>query len=371
MKTLKKIAISQKIKNSFILQQVQKANNLREEIQIKHNTHAWNGKFNSIKPEDRFREKTKKIAVLARNAKWVAKPNGRSTDFLPNLVSVQGCSFGCAYCYTDRNYLNNYPKIYEDALKVVDMIKTTMDSIDFNRSVFIAETGKKGFEFERDSKHKKFVTFDLGCDSDCVLDNKLTKNKDYYGHVIDIMNQCSTIPHAMTSFATKSAEIHDFISYVNKPSHHRIRISLMPEKHRKLVELNTSTIKDRLEAVNKLVNAGFEVHINLSPIILTKDFIKEYRALLEIINFSLSNKAKKQLAYEIIFLTHSDKMNDPIKKVMPKAHNLIYKDNIPLVPKNNKPNVISYSAEVKQFIKKELLSMIKEITPYSRVRYIF
>ena len=79
----------------------------------------------------------------------------------------------------------------------------------------------------------------------------------------------------------------------------------MLEWQRQILELNTAKIIDRIEAINKLVNAGFEVHINLSPIVITKSFVKDYGDLLSLLNEKLNEKAKAQLAYEIIFLTLS------------------------------------------------------------------
>ena len=42
---------------------------------------------------------------------------------------------------------------------------------------------------------------------------------------------------------------------------------MIPEVKRKLHEPETSTIQERVEAINKFKEAGYEVHINFSPII--------------------------------------------------------------------------------------------------------
>jgi DNA repair photolyase len=355
----KEIFMHEKSINTKIGYEVLKAHSTAKVISIKHNTKTWNGTYNSTDPKDRFREKKNKLAVLHREAKWVNDFNGRSTDYLPNYASVQGCGFGCSYCYTDRNYLNNFPKVYDDAFKVVDLIKDTMNNLDPNHV----------YEKDWNPKHKDFITFDLGCDSDCVLDNTITRNNNYEGHIIDIMNQCSIIPNVMTSFATKSANINQFVQDINIPEHHRIRFSLMPEHHRKILELNTAPIIDRLHAANTLVDKGFEVHLNLSPIVATRDIRKEYRDLLQLIDNTLSDKAKEQMSYEIIFLTHSKKMYEPIQACMPKAHNML--TTIPLTPKWNKPTVLSYSQDIKAELKLIMQTLISEITPYSNIRYMF
>jgi spore photoproduct lyase len=307
---------------------------------------------------------------LHREAKWNPDPNGNSTDFLPGVMMTQGCGFGCTYCYTERHYINNYPKLYDDVGKVVDMIDFTITNAESLRSKMKA-VAKKDYEKYRDPLHGDWITFDLGCDSDCVLDNQLTAHDNYSGHVIDIMNKVSLIGGAKTSFATKSSAFSRFLTEVERPSHHRIRLSLMPEHHRKVLEINTATISDRLAAINKLVARGFEVHINLSPIVVTAEFQSEYSDLLQLIDASLSQQAKDQMAYEIIFLTHTYSQYNMVEAYAPKAHKMMTKGPLQLVPKPTKAQVLSYSVDSKRTKKKALLNLIQEITPYSRVRYFY
>jgi DNA repair photolyase len=175
----------------------------------------------------------------------------------------------------------------------------------------------------------------------------------------------------MISFATKSSDIDPFIKYVIDPKMCRIRLSIMPEHHRKIIELNTAKILDRLHAINKLVDAGFEVHINLSPIIVTEDIAQEYADLLSLIDSTLTQKAKDQLAYEIIFLTHSPALFDKVTQYAPKAHEMMVNGPVPLVPKWNKPNVFSYSKADKSKLKEVVKSLVQKFTPYARIRYMF
>lgn len=345
--------------------------NAVEEV-ISTNTRLDNPKYNliSIDPKKRGLQKRQFVGLMHRNAQWNLDPNGRSTDFLPSNMLGYGCRFNCTYCYVDRRDPATFPKLYDDALDVVYLIKRTMENLKESEDLFY-KVNKKKFERERDPKHSNYVTFDLGCDSDATLDNQLTANADYPGHVIDIINQVSEIPEAMISFATKSASIDSFIEHVKKPNMTRIRLSLMPENHRVKLEMNTSKIIDRLHAVNKLVDAGFEVHINLSPIVVTDLFAAEYADLLKLVDDTLTQKAKDQLAYEIIFLTHSAVLFGKTPEYAPEAHKMMVDGPLKLEPKWNKPNVLSYSRKDKGQLKEIMYGLIEEFTPYSRVRYMF
>mgnify|MGYP003341463479 CR=1 FL=1 len=234
------------------------------------------------------------------------------------------------------------------------------------------QANNKRFERERDPQHNRMITIDLGCDSDVVTSNSTTIHDNYHGHMVDAMNRIAeSTKDIMTSFATKSAEIDPFIAGCRYPNKHRIRLSLSPEHHRQTLEQNTSKTIDRLQAVNKLVDNGFEVHLNLSPIVVTEDFENEYEELLSLVNDTLSNAAKQQMAYEIIFLTHSEKLYQPMLCSVPKAHNMMVNGPLTLVPKWNKPNVLSYSRQDKNKMKETMNQLIAKNTPYSRVRYMF
>lgn len=366
----KSIILNYKAQESEIAKHVLAAHPDAEVLLVMANTHSWNGKANSIDPSDHYIEKVSKIGVLHRNARWKADPNGRSTDFLPTQMLVQGCGYFCEYCYCLRHYPNNYPKVYDDALEMVSFVEEVMDNLPRYQELF-RKVCKKEFEKDRDEKHPPLVTFDIGCDSDCVLDNQLTRHANYPGHVIDIMNGVGEIPGAMVSFATKGDAFEPFIADCKYPHHNRIRLSIMPEHHRRILERNTASIPNRLAAVNKLVDAGFEVHINLSPVVVTQKFKTEFPDMLKLIDDSLSSEAKKQLAYEIIFLTHSETLFEPVNARNPKAHEMMVRGPLPLAPKWNKPNVLSYERGDKKVLKEFMRESIERITPYSRIRYMF
>jgi len=369
---VKELYVSEKEVDSELLSHMTAAHPNARVSLIKSNTHAYDPKHGRVSPEykDHFREKGTKAALLHRNAKWNPDPNGNSTDFLPGQMMTQGCAFGCTYCYTERHFINNYPKLYGDVYKVVDMVQHTMDNLEKYRDKMKSLT-HRDFEMYRDPAHGEWITFDLGCDSDCTLDNQLTAHDGFPGHVVDIMNKVSAIPKAKTSFATKSAAFDSFIDNCVRPQHHRIRLSVMPEHHRKILEMNTAPIIDRLNAANKLFLAGFEVHLNLSPIVVTDNYEKEYSDLLKLIDDVLVLGVKKQLAYEIIFLTHSEKQFEMVNAYAPKAHSMMVGGPFGLTPKPNKPNVLSYSRPDKTVLKGKLKNMIEQITPYSRVRYCY
>lgn len=366
----KQILINSKAADSAMAAHVLAAHPQAEVVSIPANTHAWNGRAHSLAPEDHWREKREKLAVLHRTARWRPDPNGRSTDFLPSVKLGTGCAFFCQYCYVERRTPNAFVKVFDDALSMVDMVAETMDDLERWRERLLQVQGAD-LERERDPQHPPYVSFDLGCDTDVTIDNQATRHAGYPGHMVEIMNRIAEVPGAMTSFATKGVELEPFLADCRHPERHRVRLSLLPEHQRRVLELNTAPVAARLEAVNRLVAAGFEAHINLSPIVVTDDFEAEYEALLRQIDDALTSEAKRQLAYEVIFLTHSETLYEPVAARRPQAHALLTGGPLPLATKPHKPGVLTYPLRDKAPLKRWLREATARITPYARIRYMF
>ena len=87
----------------------------------------------------------------------------------------------------------------------------------------------------------------------------------------------------------------------------------MPESMRYKHEPNTSTILERIKAIDIFIEAGYDVHINFSPIIVTDTWLQDYEELFNLVNNNVVNK--NVVFAECIFLTHNVK----------KTHNKSYK----------------------------------------------
>ena len=98
----------------------------------------------------------------------------------------------------------------------------------------------------------------------------------------------------------------------------------MPEKVAKVVDVRTSAIADRIAAVDDFVRAGYEVHLNFSPVIVYDGWEQDYQPLFEQIDDTLSPAAKEQLRAEIIFLTHNEQLHEVNMQWHPKAEDYLW-----------------------------------------------
>ena len=82
-------------------------------------------------------------------------------------------------------------------------------------------------------------------------------------------------------------------------------MSVNPQEIIEKVEFGTSKLNDRIQAINKLKDADYKVGILIAPVILVENWQELYRNLIDILAKELSEKAKEDLFFEVIFMTYS------------------------------------------------------------------
>ena len=274
------------------------------------------------------------------------KPSGRSTDFiLPSLIF--GCGYQCLYCYCKRHV--------NDGIIISENISQILSEV--NAHAYFADVIKPN------QTHPEYITYDIGCNSDMALHLKHYP----WQTVFDFFKEH---PIAMGSFATKYVN-QKLLTY-NPEKKIRIRFSLMPEKYRMILEPKTSTISQRISAINYFVKAGYDVHVNFSPVIVTKEWLKEYEDLFKHLELSVNPAIKKDVLAEVIFLTHNEKKHEVNLQVDPIGESLLWN------PKIQERKISQYGGENIRYARgfkkeriEEFIELHDSIIPWNTIRYIF
>jgi DNA repair photolyase len=146
----------------------------------------------------------------------------------------------------------------------------------------------------------------------------------------------------------------------------------MPESIAKIVDVRTSPIAERIAAVNDFVQAGYQVHLNFSPVIVYEGWEKDYQPLFEMIDGTLTLEAKKQLQAEIIFLTHNEQLHEVNLRWHPKAEDLLWRPDLQEVKRSEGGMLnLRYKAAWKRTWLNRFQAMLAERLPYCGVRYAF
>ena len=166
---------------------------------------------------------------------------------------------------------------------------------------------------------EKELTFEIGSNSDLILENTITGNLPW-----TIENFKNTRKGNLT-FPTKFDMVDDILCLEHKGKV-TVRISVNPEEIINKVEFGTSRLKGRIEAINKLKEAGYKIGILIAPVILLDNWKKLYLNLIKRLNNELSEKVKRDVFFEIIFMTYSYVHTKINEEAFPNAIRLYDKD---------------------------------------------
>ena len=198
--------------------------------------------------------------------------NHKTSDFLVPYTS-SGCTAMCMYCYLVCNYNKcAYLRLFVNREEMLDKIIKTSN------------------------KSQKELTFEIGSNSDLILENTITKNLEW------------TIPKfaennkGYLTFPTKFDMVEPILN-LNHNGRVIIRMSVNPKKIIQRVEFGTSNLENRVKAINKLKKAGYKIGILIAPIIFIENWKEEYENLLIYLEENLSEEVKKETFFELIFMT--------------------------------------------------------------------
>ncbi|MCW2667930.1 MAG: Spore photoproduct lyase [Frankiales bacterium] len=288
--------------------------------------------------------------VLGVKKSLTARPNGRSSDFVAPSTA-NGCAMACAYCYVPRR------KGYANPITVFANIEQITRYL--GRHV-----GRQGRKPVADQVDPLAWVYDIGENSDCSVDARLSDN------VRDLVDLFRGLPTAKASFATKHVN-RDLLDW-DPQGRTRLRFSLMPPSDSKVLDLRTSPMAERLAAIDDFVAAGYEVHLNLSPVVVRDGWLQDWATLLTELDDVTGPAFQAQAAAEIIFLTHNERLHEVNLGWHPKAEELLWRPEVQ-EPKRSQTggDNVRYRTGFKGQQVRALTDLIAERTPWLRVRYAF
>ena len=161
--------------------------------------------------------------------------------------------------------------------------------------------------------------FEIGSNSDLILENTITNN------LVWTIENFKNSKKGKLTFPTKFDMV-DSILNLEHQGKIIIRMSVNPAEIINKVEFGTSRLKQRIEAINKLAEADYEVGILVAPIIFVDNWKILYTELFEELYQGLSEKTKKKVFFEFIFMTYSYIHKAINTEAFPNAIDLYNKD---------------------------------------------
>ena len=299
---------------------------------------------------DRWVRTKQEVLVLGVKKSLRARPNGRSADFIAPSTS-NGCAMACTYCYVPRR------KGFANPITVFVNIEQVLGYLE-------RHAGRQGSKPQPNQCDPVDWVYDIGENGDCSVDAAVSDN------VHDLVDLFARVPNAKGSFATKFVN-RDLLGYDPRGGT-RVRFSLMPHDVSRRLDLRTSPISDRIAAIDDYVSAGYEVHLNLSPVVVREGWLEEYAALFDEIDATIGGAAKRQLAAEVIFLTHNEALHEVNLGWHPRGEELIWRPDLQQANRSQSGQWnVRYRTGWKGRWVDQLTDLMAEKLPYCTLRYAF
>jgi len=288
--------------------------------------------------------------VLGVKKSLSLRPNGRSSDFIAPSHS-NGCAMACAYCYVPRR------KGFANPI-------TTFVNIERICASIARHVGRQGTKPAPNQCDPEAWVYDIGENGDCAVDALVSDN------VRDLVALFRGLPTAKASFATKRVN-RDLLDY-DPQGRTRLRFSLMPHETARIVDIRTSPVAERIAAIDDFVAAGYEVHLNLSPVIVHDGWQDAWDRLLADVADGAGDAARRQLKAEVIMLTHNDRLHEVNLGWHPRAEELLWRPEIQ-EPKRSGTGGwnVRYRRGFKGGCVDELREIIARRLPECEIRYAF
>ncbi|MBR5228098.1 MAG: spore photoproduct lyase [Clostridia bacterium] len=218
------------------------------------------------------RMKKNLIIGVRKTLKFVE--NHKVSNYLVPYTS-SGCTAMCLYCYLVCHYNKcAYLRLFVNREQILNKIIKVSENSDND------------------------LVFEIGSNSDLILENTIT------GNLVWTIKNFSKCKKGFLTFPTKFHMVDDILSLEGKDKI-IIRVSLNPNEIINKVELGTSNLKQRIEAIIKLKKAGYKVGILIAPIILLDNYKELYEELFITIKKSIPTELMKDIFFELIFMTYS------------------------------------------------------------------
>jgi len=215
-------------------------------------------------------------------------PNHKVSDWLVPYTS-SGCRAMCLYCYLVCSYNKcAYLRLFVNREQMLDRL------------------------LKKDATATVPQTFEIGSNSDLLLENTITDNLVY------TIERFGREGRGKLTFPSKFDMVQPLLSLDHRQKT-IFRMSMNPQEIIKKVELGTSSLSARIRALNDMAEAGYPVGMLIAPVILLPNWKQLYGELIDLLADELSPKVLKNGFIEIILMTYSFVQNAINTDAFPNA----------------------------------------------------
>lgn len=215
-------------------------------------------------------------------------PNHKVSDWLVPYTS-SGCRAMCLYCYLVCNYNKcAYLRLFVNREQMLERL------------------------LKKDAAADVPQTFEIGSNSDLLLENTITDNLIY------TIERFGREGRGKLTFPSKFDMVQPLLGLDHRQKT-IFRMSMNPQEIINKVEIGTSSLSARIRALNDMAEAGYPVGMLIAPVILLPNWKQLYGELIDRLADELSPKVLQKGFIEIILMTYSFVQNAINTDAFPNA----------------------------------------------------
>lgn len=276
--------------------------------------------------QDFPRLKNHLIVGIRKTHRYV--PNHKVSDWLVPYTS-SGCKAMCLYCYLVCNYNKcAYLRLFVNREQMLDKV------------------------LKKDAQAPVPQTFEIGSNSDLLLENTITNNLPY------TIERFSREGRGNLTFPTKFDMVNPLLNLDHKGKT-IFRMSVNPQEIIQRIELGTSPLHARIRALNAMAEAGYPVGLLIAPVILLPDWKRMYGELIDQLADELSVKVTQNGFIEIILMTYSFVQNAINNDAFPNAIQLLDRESMTGRGRGKYSYRNDIRSEIESFLRERLSRQLK------------
>ncbi len=203
------------------------------------------------------------------------------------------------------------------------------------------------------------LIYEIGSNSDLVLENTITRNLEW------TIERFGKEEKGFITMPTKFDTVEPLLGIDHK-GRTIFRMSVNPQEVIRRVEFGTSPLKNRINALNNMKEAGYKVGILIAPVVLIENWKTQYRQLFDTLSDSLSDRVKSEAFFEVIFMTYSYVHRMINNEAFPNAVELYDKELMTVRGRGK----YSYNKSSREEGEEFLRSMLHKYFPDNKVVYV-
>ncbi len=226
--------------------------------------------------------------------------NNKVSFFLKTSI---GCVFDCSYCYLKWAFKNDIPVYFVNYDDIKNEIKQVVEdkSLDYIESEF-KDSSNESYEFKLKTHigYKDKIWFYSGDYSDILWMNHISN------FIEEFVPFFENFDNAMLEIRTKSSNIKPLLDLWFVPKNTEIAFSLNPQILIDKYEKWTSSLKDRIKAINLLLEKWYKVWLRFLPLLPVENYQDIYKDFVDFLKKEISfNKISSIFASGLLY-THED-----------------------------------------------------------------